>query len=224
MKCGGTLVSEDTVITAAHCFERGFEDAGNTHIRLGEDDLGSDDDGVSPVDIEILEVVQHPDWNVTAFKNDIAMVKLSTPVSFTDLIMPACLPDTFQQLDLSIYRILTSPDPVVVGWGSTRKHSGLSSGSKRDAEIGMIFQEECQDIFSRLYSQEFIKFEETQMCGRHRRRDICNSDDGAGLMSINVGDRWTLAGVLSFGGNCDREDPSVFTRVDKYLPWIKDNM
>ena len=82
MVCGGSLISSDTLLTAAHCFQGSGRDPAT--VRLGEQDLESDEDG-EHVDISIRQIVKHPDWDPRTLQNDIAIVKMSSNVTFTEV-------------------------------------------------------------------------------------------------------------------------------------------
>ena len=56
-------------------------------------------------------------------------------------------------------------------------------------------------------------------------KGTCNGDSGGALLSSALGNTWAVIGVTSFGVDCARPDfPGVYTRVDEYLPWIRQNM
>ena len=116
--------------------------------------------------------------------------------------------------------LLSSLDPVVVGWGATQTY-GPAETVLRQATVPMVTSLQCRDS----YSGVEVSIDETKLCAGQGGTDTCNGDSGGPLLADRLGDRWSLLGITSFGVECARSDfPGVYTRVDKYLDFIKQNM
>ena len=108
--CGGTLVGDRHVITAAHCIHGKHPD--NITVLIGETTLGLANDKTAFIR-NVSEIIQHSKYNKTAIQNDIAVLVLSSPVDLFTYpnIKPACLPTTETKADMY------GRDAVVSGWG-----------------------------------------------------------------------------------------------------------
>lgn len=93
---------------------------------------------------------------------------------------------------------------------------------KRQAEIPRVSNEECYGFN--------LTIEDSQICAGGQSKDSCRGDSGGPLMSVDTSDltadRWYIEGITSFGSQmCGQENvPAVYTRVDYYVDWIKENM
>ena len=108
--CGGTLVGDRHVITAAHCINGGHPD--NLTVLIGETTLGVGNDKTAFIR-NVSEIIKHSKYNETSMQNDIAVLVLSSPVDLFTYpnIKPACLPTTETKADMY------GRNAVVSGWG-----------------------------------------------------------------------------------------------------------
>lgn len=87
--CGGTLISERFVLTAAHC--RSAERAKPILVRLGDLNLKTKGDTSTEISIRIKRFIVHPSYKKRTRENDIALIKLASAVTFSINVRPACL-------------------------------------------------------------------------------------------------------------------------------------
>jgi len=215
VRCGGTLLNRNTVLSAAHCFDQ----AGITIARIGDLDVSNTNDGASHVDINIAQSIQHPNWNPNTNANDIAILKLSSQVTYTENIKAACLPEGYKSKVLTSF--LSNNDPFIIGWGVT-SFNGFASDKLRMARVPIFDQQTCANNYA---SAASVSITDSMVCAGDGNKDTCSGDSGGALLSDEVDKKWSVIGVTSFGLECAREDfPGVYTRVDKYLDWIKQNM
>uniref|UniRef100_A0A2C9GWT4 CLIP domain-containing serine protease n=1 Tax=Anopheles funestus TaxID=62324 RepID=A0A2C9GWT4_ANOFN len=222
--CGGTLINERYIVTAAHCIVS-IDNLSPVHrVRLGEWDLATATDcqeGIcsnAPIDMNIDQIVVHEKYNPkdASNANDIALIRFTRPVQYSETIRPICLP---------LSESLRNRDHVgqtsyAAGWGITE--TGKASEQKMIVELNIMSLRECQSIYQ-LYR---VLLKTIHMCaGGVRGKDTCNGDSGGPLMRQHAGS-WYLIGVVSFGpSNCGTAGvPGVYTNVAEYIDWIKDNV
>ena len=148
-------------------------------------------------------------------KNDIALIKLDSPVTFRRGLRPACLPYKYKGVPVkSLYQ-----KPAVIGWG---KRSKTKSGVDhlREAYIPLVDNPSCNTKY-----QGLREIGSKQICAGDENKDSCGGDSGGPLLSSELGEgKWAVIGVVSFGPReCahDGKIPGVYARVDEYLDWIE---
>uniref|UniRef100_A0A4W4FX82 pancreatic elastase II n=1 Tax=Electrophorus electricus TaxID=8005 RepID=A0A4W4FX82_ELEEL len=143
--------------------------------------------------------------------NDIALIKLQTPVQFSDTIKPACLPKDGQ--------VLPNATPCyVTGWGRLWT-GGPTPDILQQALLPVVDHQTCSqpDWWGSLVTGKMV------CAGGDGLLSSCNGDSGGPLNCQSANGSWDVQGVVSFGSSlgCNYpKKPSVFTRVASYSSWI----
>ena len=210
--CGGSIISERWLLTAAHCLIG--KSSADIDVLMGITTLGQ----AGSTRISVQQTISHPNFNGVTFDNDIALLKLSTPIQLsntnTQLI---ALP--YDQ-EVSIWPA-AGTHATVSGWGNTAT-TGISYPTELMAAVVEVLTDpddpNCGDYPGTEFSPALMLCAAELTIGR----DSCQGDSG-GPLAIEVGDSWMLAGIVSWGYDCaDPAFPGVYTRVTQYLSWIED--
>merc|ERR1719402_410 len=199
--CGGTLISDRHVLTAAHC--TAGSSPSSISVLVGEH--RTDDSTFTRVPLSAI--TDHPDYNSGTMDNDYSILTLAEPVVFSATIAPACLPST----NSDFAGVLAT----VSGWGT------LSSGGNQptvlnEVDVTVQSNAECNSAYGSGITDNMI-------CAADAGKDSCQGDSGGPLVA-QENDKYTLIGVVSWGYGCAMPQyPGVYARVTEKMDWILAN-
>jgi len=213
--CGGTILSEDMILTASHCLSYFYHDM---KVVVGQYYQDRRDPNEQIFDIE--DVTQHKSWDSIAtgtFSNDIAIIKLRQPIVFSKNVYAATLPTSDIPADTNC---------TVIGWGKTHvdQFQKPYSNCLREVTVPIVGFEECQKMYENDPSR--IKVLKGMMCAGYKEggKDSCGADSGGPLICKVNGEKH-IQGIVSWGTKCGSPNkPGVYTNVKHYLPWIRKTM
>ncbi|XP_010964907.1 granzyme M [Camelus dromedarius] len=200
-RCGGVLVHQKWVLTAAHCLTNRIE---QLRLVLGLHVLGD-----PSLTYRIRKVVKHPEYKeAPSLQNDLALLKLDGKVKPSRTIRPLALPQRRQA-------VAAGARCSVAGWGLTHQGGQLAK-ALQELDVHVLDARMCNN--SRFWNGD-ITPDMICLAANAKNQAPCKGDSGGPVVCR----RGQVAGIVSFSSNVctDIFKPSVATAVAPYTPWIK---
>ncbi|GFR81233.1 transmembrane protease serine 3 [Elysia marginata] len=169
---------------------------------------------VGQVTAQVKQIITHAQYDTRTVANDIALVVLTTPLTFSNVIGPICLPGASQGVNEGEICLLA-------GWGSTRGTS--DQNALNQVALPIISDSTCAqpDWYGLDFSQP-----DTTFCAGYEAglKDGCTGDSGGPLICLR-NNTWYMQGISSWGYGCaEHKWPGIYTEVNKYTAWIQDEV
>lgn len=208
--CGASVISTRWLVSAAHCFQDErtirFSDHTTWTAYMGLHDQHKLDGAQKR---RLKRIIRHENYNPQMFDNDIALLELDRPLSFTSVVQPICLPEAAHDFPIG-------KNTWITGWGMVHEDGGLATVLQK-AEVRIIRRRNCNDLLSGTVTTRML-------CAGYLSGgiDACQGDSGGPMSSVEENGKVFLAGIVSWGDGCARKNkPGVYTKVSKFREWIK---
>ncbi|XP_070986084.1 uncharacterized protein [Oncorhynchus clarkii lewisi] len=195
--CGGSLVNENWVVSAAHCYKSRVE------VRLGEHNIQVTEG--SEQFISSSRVIRHPNYSSYNIDNDIMLIKLSKPATLNTYVQPVALPSSCAPAGTMC---------TVSGWGNTMS-STADSNKLQCLNIPILSYSDCNNSYPGMITNAMF-------CAGYLEggKDSCQGDSGGPVVCNGE-----LQGVVSWGYGCaEPGNPGVYAKVCIFNDWLTSTM
>ncbi|XP_022232530.2 trypsin beta [Drosophila obscura] len=216
--CGGAVIGDHFVLTAAHCFEA-LEPWSVLDYSVR---VGSSEHATGGHLLSLQQIIPHGGYNPQSHDNDLALLILNARLNFTEQLQAVPLASA-QERPTPGTRLLVS------GWGFQSEEAAaeqqIDAGSGSGAGVASILRYVDVDHVDigqcRLAYRRVLPITQGMLCAARAGHDSCQGDSGGPLVGFQEDGRATLYGIVSWGLGCANPDyPGVYTSVAAFRRWI----
>jgi len=222
--CGGSILNDLWILTAAHCVEPKLLEPGVPQILAGI--LRLQGKGEFKQERRGVLIIRHPGWDLDTLQNDIALIKLDKALKLNEHVQPISLLNEDQD---------PPGELTVSGWGLTEMNGDKLPDNLQKVDIIGVQRSLCAQMFEMIGA----KITEGHVCAgvMEGGKGVCQGDSGGPLVQASSGlkhggrpslrakNQYEQLGIVSFGLGCAFPViPAVFTNVPFYVDWIKESI
>uniref|UniRef100_A0A8C8STL1 Transmembrane protease serine 2 n=1 Tax=Pelusios castaneus TaxID=367368 RepID=A0A8C8STL1_9SAUR len=208
--CGGSIITQEWIVTAAHCVEGQLSNPYYWTVYAG---ILTQKETKDRSGYRVQKIISHPNYDSESKNNDIALMKLQTTLSFTDAVGPVCLPNPGMMFQ-------PNQECWISGWGAEQV-GGKTSDVLNAVMVPLIEPSVCNSLS--FYNGLVLP---TMICAGYLQggKDSCQGDSGGPLVTVK-NSVWWLVGDTSWGSGCaSSRRPGVYGNVTVFTDWIYRNM
>lgn len=202
ISCSGVIIDESSIVMSALCLYT----AKASHITVNTGTHKLHEVEQFEDSYEVAQIIRHPEFDVNTFANDIALLKLATPIEMNARTQPISLSSTTPKVGASA---------TIYGWGAQSGERSAYSNPLQESVQRTTDMHACETVYKGALSLK------NKFCVADSQQKPCVGDDGAALVS-----QGKLAGLFSYdqGIRCSAGSPSVYTDISAYKAWIEGNL
>lgn len=223
-KCGGTLISDTWILTAAHCIADPIYGPASI-LRIGTATFEFDEVEELSQERNVVQIIKHPNYRPPSKYHDIALMRADPPFILSRDIRIACL---------NLNDEIGNSKLTAIGFGTTVSGAAAGSQTLMRVDVDIVPNAICNISMKFMIRRKILEhgITQDQLCAgdyEHGGRDTCQGDSGGPLQvmeervdCVRSFPLHKVVGVTSFGRDCGRKmAPGVYTRVSRYIEWIE---